>query len=55
MGCHEEKWSFYLDKGAFKYYDIKEVGGVRKWQFLMIYSTVNHQELHFSDPTNPPL
>ena len=27
MGCHEEKWSFYLDKGAFKYYDIKEVGG----------------------------
>ena len=24
----------------FKYYVIKEVGGVRKWQFLMIYSTV---------------
>jgi hypothetical protein len=25
-----------LSKGPFKYYVIKEVGGVRKWQFLMI-------------------
>ena len=33
----------HLTKGPFKYYVIKEVGGVRKWQFLMIYSTVNHQ------------
>ena len=27
--------------GPFKYYDSKEVGGVRKWQFLLIYSTIN--------------
>ena len=32
-----------LSKGPFKSYVIKEVGGDRKWQFLMIYSTVNHQ------------
>ena len=31
-------------KGPFKHYVTKRwVGGVRKWQFLMIYSTVNHQ------------
>ena len=30
------------------------VGGVRKWQFVMIYSTVNHQEFPFFDPTHPP-
>jgi hypothetical protein len=23
------------------------VGGVRKWQFLMIYSTVNHQRVEW--------
>ena len=34
-----------LYKGPFKYYVIKEVGGVRKWQFLMIYNTVNHQRV----------
>ena len=29
------------DKGPFKYYVSKEVGGwVRKWQFLLIYSTI---------------
>ena len=27
-------------KGPFKYYVSKEVGGVRKWQFLQIYSTI---------------
>ena len=32
-----------VSMGPFKYYIIKEVGGVRKWQFMMIYSTVNHQ------------
>ena len=26
--------------GPFKYYVSKEVGGVRKWQFLLIYSTI---------------
>jgi hypothetical protein len=26
--------------GPFKYYISKEVGGVRKWQFLLIYSTI---------------
>ena len=31
---------FVSTKEPFKYYVIKEVGGVRKWQFLMIYSTV---------------
>jgi hypothetical protein len=29
-----------LNKGPFKYYISKEVGGVRKWQFLLIYSTI---------------
>ena len=27
-------------KGPFKYYVSKEVGGVRKWPFLLIYSTI---------------
>ena len=31
------------------------VGGVRNWQFSMIYSTVNHQKLPLSNPTHPPL
>ena len=26
--------------GPFKYYVSKEVGGVRKWQFLLVYSTI---------------
>ena len=45
------------DKGPFKYYIIKEVGGwgQKKVKFLMIYTTVNHQKLPFSDPTHPPL
>jgi hypothetical protein len=29
-----------LLKGPSKYYVSKEVGGVRKWQFLLIYSTI---------------
>ena len=30
----------FFTKGPFKYYVSKEVGGVRKWQFLLIYSTI---------------
>ena len=26
--------------GPFKYYVSKKVGGVRKWQFLLIYTTI---------------
>ena len=29
-----------LAKGPFMYYVSKEGGGVRKWQFLLIYSTI---------------
>ena len=29
-----------FSKGPFKYYVSKEVGGVRKLQFLLIYSTI---------------
>ena len=29
-----------LGKGPFKYYVRKEVSRVRKWQFLLIYSTI---------------
>ena len=32
----------FQGKGPFKYYESKEVGGwVRKWQFLLIYSTIH--------------
>ena len=29
-----------MTKGPFKYYISKEVGGVKKWQFLLIYNTI---------------
>ena len=38
------QYSAAIQLGTIKYYVIREVGGwARKWQFLIIYSTVNHQ------------
>ena len=44
-----------LDKGPFKYYVIMFLTVLGPPTSLMIYSTVNHQKLPFSDPTHPPL
>ena len=42
-------------KGPFKYYVIIFRPFLGQPTSLMIYSTVNHQKLPFSDPTHPPL
>ena len=43
-------------KGAFKYYVITFLAFLGPpTTSLMIYGTVNHQKLPFSDPTHPPL
>ena len=44
-----------LRKGPFKYYVIMFLTFLGPPTSLMIYSTVNHQKLPFSDPTHPPL
>ena len=42
-------------RGPFKYYVIMFLTFFDPPTSLMIYSTVNHQKLPFSDPTHPPL
>ena len=43
--CYDDNPFLVLNKGPFKYYVIKEVGGVRKWLFLMIYNTLKYQRV----------
>ena len=50
-----ENRSFKGNKGPFKYYIITFLTFLGPPTSLMIYSTVNHQKLPFSDPTHPPL
>ena len=40
-----DKYSFYFREHSSITSSKRWVGGVRKWQFLMIYSTVNHQRV----------
>ena len=55
--------NFISHKLSLKYDMLTGLGGIQVLRhhvfdflwFLMIYSTVNHQRLPFSDPTHPPL
>ena len=52
----KRKWVFKdLHKWPFKYYVIIFLTFLGPSTSLMIYRTVNHQKLPFSDPTHPPL